>query len=154
MYINDKLFEIKKVQAYFNYFIEINADENKSIVLNFKKKLDNIRLNEKINLNEYIQFDICFEDNDKYDLFYLNENSIVELIKIDDNKYKLNVDIKIEEKDRITTNNDHYSIETVKFDTEFNFIFDKPKYDIDPKIKRILDMDIKTPDNFFEVIGK
>jgi hypothetical protein len=119
MIFNNVEMNIKEVLAN-QYSIEINSD-NLSIFLNFNREkidLKSITINETIDLNKYINWDVSIKYKDDNLLFDISKD-IVELTRIEDNKYKLFIDIN--NPDMIIPKP---SFDNLKIDTTFSFDYD------------------------------
>lgn len=153
MNINNEYFEITKTNAYYGYSIEI-ISKDKKFILNFNNEeliLDKMELNKTIDLKKYIYFDAYFLDGKMNYCFDIADNK-VDLTKIGDNLYKLDVDVK--DIDEIVSYDTDYKLKTIKINTDISFEFDY-EIEIRPEIKEAISKPVqKTPDNFFEVIGK
>ena len=119
MIFNNVEMNIKEVIAN-QYFIEINSD-NLSIILGFnQEKLDlkRLNINETIDLNKYIYWDVSIKYKDDNLLFDISKD-IVKLTRIEDNKYKLFIDIN--NPDMIIPKP---SFDNLKIDTTISFNYD------------------------------
>ena len=143
MIFNYKNINDYTVEANYGYFIEITLnDKNIKIILNFnnnKYDFNNMNINEKIDLFKYLHSDASLIIDGISYIFDLADNKVL-LTKIDDNKFKL--EINIDKSDvMITYPREVKNIEfdSVKIDTEISFNYNyKPEIDnelIDKKIE-------------------
>lgn len=143
-------------KAYYGYAIIIKSkDDSKSISFSFNQKeldLKSIKINETINLMDYINWDTSYQSNDTYYLFDISDNKII-LKKINDNEYELEVSINVKESDRIYSPDENYSFSSLYLKTNISFEYEYER-EIDPRIKEALKTKANVPDNFFEVLDK
>ena len=96
MIYNDEKIKIGLVEAIYNDCIDIKSiDNNKEIVLNFNKNnydFNSLNIGQTIDLKKYLCSDTTFKINHTSYLFYLPKASVF-ITKIDDNKFKLLVNI-------------------------------------------------------------
>ena len=151
MIFNDKNFGIGNIEAGYNYWIKITSkDEKKRIFFCFSHKFDfnDLELNKKIDLDKYIYEDLTLTIDDTYYLFFLEKDTVF-LTKIDNNKFRLEVDIN--KPNIIYTPSSDNSFKSLKIDTILSFDYNfKPKRD-----KSLLTKPIKKSNiNIMDVLDK
>ena len=148
MIFNDKEYPITNVEANYNYFIEIKSNDDISIAFSFNLKefdYDSMKINETVNFIPYIHWDITLVTKEENYVFDISNNK-VELTKLDNNKYELNVEVT--NPDMIIPGN---SFNNFSLKVPFSFNYDyKPKPD-----KSILNVEPSEPQpNLFDVLNK
>ena len=105
---------IGKVEAVNNDEIEIySKDLEKRIYFSYKRKfldLDIIKVNETVDLIEYIYLDTSFSYKDSSLLFYIGDKTI-NLTRLNDKEFRLYVNMDIKDEDII-----YFYEKSVKFD--------------------------------------
>lgn len=143
MIFNDIEMNIKEVIAN-QYFIEINSD-NLSIILGFnQEKLDlkRLNINETIDLNKYIYWDVSIKYKDDNLLFDISKD-IVELTRIEDNKYKLFIDINNPDMIIPKPSFDNLKIDTtISFDYDYKTTVNKHILKVEPSCEQPNLMDV------------
>lgn len=148
MIFNDKEYPITNVEANYNYFIEIKSNDDISIAFSFNLKefdYDSMEINETVNFIPYIHWDITLVTKEENYVFDISNNK-VELTKLDNNKYELNVEVT--NPDMIIPGN---SFNNFSLKVPFSFNYDyKPQPD-----KSILNVEPSEPQpNLFDVLNK
>ena len=148
MIFNDKEYPITNVEANYNYFIEIKSNDDISIAFSFNLKefdYDSMKINETVNFIPYIHWDITLVTKEENYVFDISNNK-VELTKLDNNKYELNVEVT--NPDMIIPGN---SFNNFSLKVPFSFNYDyKPQPD-----KSILNVEPSEPQpNLFDVLNK
>lgn len=96
MIYNGENIKIGLVEAIYNDCIDIKSiDNKKEIILNFNKNnydFNSLSIGQAIDLKKYLCSDTTFKINQTSYLFYLPKASVF-ITKIDDNKFKLLVNI-------------------------------------------------------------
>jgi len=96
MIYNDEFIKIGFVEAIYNDCIDIKSmDNKKEIILNFNKNnydFNSLNIGQTIDLKKYLCSDTTLKINETSYLFYLTKEKVF-LSKIDDNKFKLFVNI-------------------------------------------------------------
>ena len=131
MLYNNEQKEIKEVEALFiirknsrDTSIKISSTDNTSIIFTISDNdFDprNLEVNKKIDFIKHIYWDVTLKTKDTYYLFDLTKE-IVELTRLDDNKYNLKV--QIEKPDIIYTPAED-KFHNLQIDTDFSFIYDE-----------------------------
>ena len=97
MIYNDENIEIGFFEANYDYWIKIvSADLNKEIIFGFnsnKYDFNNLEINQTINLIDYLYWDTTLKTEETYYLFDITKDKVL-LTKIDNNKFRLEVDIE------------------------------------------------------------
>lgn len=134
MHFNNTELIITRTEASFikrkhesNTSIDVYFKGNRFISLTINDNFDprNININEKINLINHINWDVSFKDNDTSYVFDVSKESI-ELTRIGNNDYSLEVNINNPSM-FYTTNDLKRSFDTLKFSTEFSFVYEDIK---------------------------
>lgn len=107
--------------------IDVYFKDNRFISFTINDDFDprNIKINEKINLINHINWDVSFKDNDTSYVFDVTKESI-ELTRIGNNDYTLEVNINNPSM-FYTTNDSKSSFDTLEFSTEFSFVYEDIK---------------------------
>ena len=135
MIFNGEDIGIGEVEANYGYFIKVSSKDNKyRLFLNFSEKEFDFRkmeLNLQIDANKYFYWDTSLAVGESYYLFDISKDDVF-ITRIDDNRYKL--EVNIEDPDTIYSPlGGDFKFDSLKISTEFSFAFDyKPK--VDPKI--------------------
>lgn len=120
MIFNNETLEIKKITAQINDYIEIISEDNKiTFNLSFNREefdVNDLKLNIKTSIIKYLYWDVTIETKETYYLFDLTKDKVY-LTKLDDNKYK----IDIENPDIIYCPLNK-SFDNLKITSEFSFI--------------------------------
>lgn len=121
MFYNNVDIGISKIDARYKYIIEITSqDESVTLFLGFNTKeydFMKMELNKRTNIIEYLYWDVSLKINDGRHLFDITKDKVY-LTRLDDNKYRLEVDI--ENPDMIDSNVGEV-FNSLKVDTEFSF---------------------------------
>ena len=121
MFYNNVDIGISKIDARYKYIIEITSlDENVTLFLGFNTKeydVKKIGLNKRTNIIEYLYWDVSLKVNNGRYLFDITKDKVY-LTRLDDNKYRLEVDI--ENPDMIDSTVGE-TFNSLKVDTEFSF---------------------------------
>lgn len=134
MHFNNTDLIITRTEASFikrkhesNTSIDVYFKDNRFISFTINDDFDprNIKINEKINLINHIYWDVSFKDNDTSYTFDVTKESI-ELTRIGNNDYSLEVNINNPSM-FYTTNDSKTSFDTLKFSTEFSFVYEDIK---------------------------
>lgn len=131
MIYNDEKLEIEKVEAFYiirktscDTYIKISSKDN-NITFDFKdKNFDprKLEFNKKINLIEYINWDVELITKETYYLFDLSKDKVY-LTRLDDNQFK--IEVNIEKPDMIYTPlGENKSFKNLIVNTEFSFIYE------------------------------
>lgn len=117
---------IGKIGAVNNDEIEIySKDLEKRIYFSYKRKfldLDSIKVNETVDLIEYIYLDTSFSYKDSSLLFYIGDKTI-NLTKLNDKEFRLYVNMDIKDEDIIYfyEKSIKFELKTLVIDCKFNF---------------------------------
>ncbi len=118
------LYIIKKNS--FDTYIEIISKDNKRINLAFKDRHFNpksLEKNKKINLIEYIYWDVELVTNETYYLFDITKDKVF-LTRLDDNLY--NIEVNIKNPDMIySPSGEKQSFNNLYINVNFAFRFEK-----------------------------
>lgn len=134
MHFNDTDLIITRTEASFikrkhesKTSIDVYFKDNRFISFTINDDFDprNIKINEKINLINHINWDVSFKDNDTSYTFDVTKESI-ELTRIGNNDYSLEVNINNPSM-FYTTNDSKTSFDTLNFSTEFSFVYENIK---------------------------
>ena len=121
MFYNNVDIGISKIDARYKNIIEITSlDESVILFLGFNTKeydVTKMELNKRINIIEYLYWDVSLKVNDGRHLFDITKDKVY-LTRLDDNKYRLEVDI--ENPDMIDSTVGE-TFNSLKVDTEFSF---------------------------------
>ena len=143
MIFNNVEMNIKEVLAN-QYFIEVTSDDI-SIILGFnQEKLDlkSLNINETIDLNKYIYWDVSIKYKDDNLLFDISKD-IVELTRIEDNKYKLYIDINNPDMIIPKPSFDNLKIDTtISFDYDYKQTVNKDILKVEPSCEQPNLMDV------------
>ena len=103
MIFNDENINIEKAEACYiirkhskDTYIKLYSEDEKSIVFSFcDNEFDprNLEMNKKTDINKLIYWDISLKTKDTYYLFDISKDK-VELTRIDDNLFELEVDVE------------------------------------------------------------
>ena len=95
MIFNNETLEIKKITAQINDYIEIiSEDEKITFNLSFNREefdVNDLELNTKTSIIKYLYWDVTIETKETYYLFDLTKDKVY-LTKLDDNKYKIDIE--------------------------------------------------------------
>ena len=106
----------------FDKYIKIEKDD-KSIAFYFKDKdfnPQNLEKNSKINLIEYVHWDVTLKTKETYYLFDLTKEKVF-LTRLDDNLY--NIEVNIENPDMIYSPSGE-AFNNIKINVDFPFIYE------------------------------
>ena len=121
MFYNNEDIGISKIEAYYKNIIEITSlDETITLYLGFNTKeydVMKMEVNKKINIIEYLYWDVSLKVREGRLLFDITDNKVY-LTRLDENKFRLEVDI--DNPDMIDSNVDEI-FNSLKVDAEFSF---------------------------------
>ena len=121
MFYNNEDIGISKIEAYYKNIIEITSlDETITLYLGFNTKeydVMKMEFNKRINIIEYLYWDVSLKVREGRHLFDITDNKVY-LTRLDENKFKLEVDI--DSPDMIDSNVDEI-FNSLKVDAEFSF---------------------------------
>ena len=121
MFYNNVDIGISKIDARYKYIIEITSlDESVTLFLGFNTKeydVTKMELNKRTNIIEYLYWDVSLKVGEGRHLFDITKDKVY-LTRLDDNKYRLEVDI--ENPDMIDSTVGE-TFNSLKVDTEFSF---------------------------------
>ncbi len=158
MIYNNKDLGKEKINAYYvirkhsrDTYIEIVGKDNIKIsfYLSDKFDLNNIKINDKFSLIDYIFFDNTLVTKNNRYTFNI-EKEVVNLTKLEDNLY--NIEVKIDKPDMVYSSpNENKSFDNLYINANFKFIFEDDKYKKTSPMVRILTSSFN---NYHEENGK
>lgn len=121
MFYNNVDIGISKIDASYKYIIEITSlDENVTLFLGFNTKEYDVKmmgLNKRTNIIEYLYWDVSLKVGEGRHLFDITKDKVY-LTRLDDNKYRIEVDV--ENPDMIDSTVGE-TFNSLKVDAEFSF---------------------------------
>lgn len=125
MVYNNEYLEIGKIEAHYNYLIEISSlNGNVTLYLGFNTENYNFKempINEKMDIIKYLYWDTTLKTEETYYLFDLYKDKVY-LTRLDDNKFRIEVDI--ENPDMIYCPlGENEKFDNLKIEAEFYFIY-------------------------------
>ena len=158
MIYNNKDLGKEKINAYYvirkhsrDTYIEIVGKDNIKISFYLSEKFDlnNIKINDKVSLIDYIFFDNALVTKNNRYTFNI-EKEVVNLTKLEDNLY--NIEVKIDKPDMVYSSpNENKSFDNLYINANFKFIFEDDKYKKTSPMVRILTSSFN---NYHEENGK
>lgn len=121
MFYNNVDIGISKIDARYKYIIEITSlDESVTLFLGFNTKeydVTKMGLNKRTNIIEYLYWDVSLKVGEGRNLFDITKDKVY-LTRLDDNKYRL--EVEIENPDMIDSTVGE-TFNSLKVDAEFSF---------------------------------
>ena len=135
MICHDKEVEIEKVEAFYiirkhswSTYIEVTSKDEDSIAFTiYDKEFDPrlLKINECVDLVPHVFWDVTLKTKETYYLFDLTKDK-VELTRLDDNLFKIKVDIEDPNMIYSPLASDA-TFKNLKFETNFSFIYEEKK---------------------------